>query len=279
MRHMRWLLGAALAAAPACDRPAEPSAATASSPADPGLDDSTSGGPVGGAATGDPPPDMPPALECDPWEQKGCADGEKCNMFSTRGDAELDSARCVPLAAPPRQVDESCIAEGGYGSGVDDCAAGLMCWAVGGPLDQGVCVPLCNGCAPDPQCPEGRLCAKGIGSFHYMCLPECDPLLQNCIEGDACVLVGAGFVCVQDGSGFEGQIYDPCLHANACDPGLACMPGDAAVNCDAPEGEGCCLPLCTIGASPCPDMLECVPLFDPGQFPDYAEVGICMAAP
>jgi hypothetical protein len=278
MRPTIKLLGAAaILAALGCEQPAGQSATSASSPADPHVDDS---GPFGDDSSGgphEPKPDAALALHCNPWVQN-CAAGQKCSMYATQGDGVLDAAKCVALPATPRKADEPCLVDGAYGSGLDDCDAGMICWDVG-QGSQGICVPLCDGCSPDPQCPDGRVCAAGVGNFHYMCLPGCDPLQQNCIEGASCVLSGDGFVCVQDGSGFQGQLYDTCLTANGCDPGYMCGPPDAAPNCDAADAAGCCLPFCAVGGSPCPDSLACVPLFDPEQFPEHAEFGVCTTAP
>ncbi|MDC0723157.1 hypothetical protein [Nannocystis bainbridge] len=149
----------------------------------------TGGDPTGPAADFGPGP----VFECDPWLQD-CPEGQKCNLYSTAGDQTLDGARCVPLDDSPAQIAELCIAEGGYGTGLDDCAAGLLCWNVI-PSEQGVCVELCDGAAVTPQCPEGQVCAKSFGDYHYMCLATCDPLAQDCIEGELCALTEKGFAC------------------------------------------------------------------------------------
>lgn len=275
-----WIGSAALAAALACEQPAGQPATTASSQVDP-AGDSSSGEPGDGATSAhDPSADMGAdlQLQCDPFKQGGCSEGQKCNLYSKSGDGALDAAACVPLTVAPRQTAESCTVQGGYGTGLDDCAAGLMCWAVG-PNGQGTCVPLCDGCSDDPQCPDGRVCAEGVGNYHYMCLPACDPVAQNCIEGDACILSGDGFVCAPDASGTEGQIYDDCVHANGCEPGMMCAPPGSAPGCTAPDALGCCVPFCLVGGTSCPDDLECVVLFDPAEQPELAEFGFCTAPP
>lgn len=278
MRHSRWLGPAALLVALGCEQPLMEAATTASSKVESSGDEP---GETGSAETGHDDTGEPTGgeleLHCSPWDQN-CPGGQKCVLYSKDGGPELDAARCIAMPPAPRRVDESCVVDGGYGTGLDDCDAGLMCWDVG-PSDQGVCVPICNGCAPDPQCPEGRLCASGNGNFHYMCLPACDPLLQDCIEGNQCVLGDEGFVCAPDVSGPEGQIYDDCTRANGCDHGLMCAPPDAAPGCTGSESAGCCLPFCVVGGTTCPDDLQCVMLFDPETHPQYAEVGFCTAAP
>lgn len=165
-----------------------------------------------------------------------------------------------------------------YGTGLDDCDAGLMCWGLG-PNNNGVCVPLCNGNTDAPVCPEGRLCARGIGEYNYMCLPECDPLAQNCIEGAGCYTCDRGFVCAPDESATAGETYDNCAYANACDPGRMCAAPWAAPGCPNPDGTlGCCLPFCELGGTSCDPGLECVPVFEPlDQFPEFATFGVCAA--
>jgi len=217
-----------------------------------------------------------PAFACDPWEQD-CPEGQKCNLYSTGGDQDLDGAKCVPLVDPPQQQGRLCFAEGGYGSGLDNCAAGLVCSNVA-PNGTGWCVQICDGAIPLPPCPEGQLCTKGFGDYHYKCLSTCDPLAQNCIEGELCASGSAGYVCAPDASGTEGQIYDTCTAANACDRGFMCAPPDAAPGCTAGPAQGCCLPFCEVGGL-CVDGLECIGLHDPEVQPELDAIGLCAAAP
>ncbi|WAS99290.1 hypothetical protein [Nannocystis punicea] len=234
----------------------------------------TSSGPTGGGPPETEPDVGPgPAFQCDPWQQD-CPPGQKCNLYSLDGDATLDGAKCVPLDDTPAQVGELCLAEDGYGAGPDDCDAGLLCWNVI-PGGQGTCIQVCDGMADTPQCPEGQVCGKSFGNYHYMCLTRCDPLDQNCIEGEMCAALSEDFVCAPDVSGDGGQIYDLCTAANDCDRGLMCSPPDAAPMCpQGPEG-GCCLPYCEVGGI-CPDGLECFSFNNPDLAP---ELGACGQLP
>lgn len=282
----RCCAAAALLLALACDPPAGQASATAApaSTSESGGTTSdggtTSGSPSGttGGATDAPDTGFGPDYACDPFAQLGCPAGQKCNLYSKEGTIDLDAAKCVPLADPAKQIDDGCVAEGGYGTGLDDCDAGLICWNLG-PMGDGTCVPLCNGNADDHPCPDGRLCAHGIGEYNFMCLPVCDPLAQNCIEGAGCYLSTFGFVCAPDKSGAEGQIYDACAYANVCDIGLMCAAPSSAPGCPDPDGTlGCCLPFCEVGGTGCDAGLECLPLFDPPeQFPDFVTFGVCGA--
>ncbi|MDC0667799.1 hypothetical protein [Nannocystis radixulma] len=235
-----------------------------------------------GFTDGTPPPQpVPdvgpgPAFECDPWQQD-CPEGQKCNLYSLDGDKELDGAKCVPLVDPAQQQGELCFAEDGYGSGLDDCDAGLVCWDVA-PSGAGHCVKMCDSGAGTATCPEGQLCTQGFGDFNSMCLSPCNPLEQYCIEGELCASGSAGYVCAPDASGVEGQIYDTCKAANACDRGLMCAPPEAAPGCTAGPTEGCCLPFCEVGGV-CPDGLECIGLHDPEQQPGLDAIGMCATPP
>lgn len=233
-----------------------------------------------GTSTGEPEPVDPTdggEIDCDLWTQN-CPEGQKCTLYDNDGPQELDGAKCVPVVEPPKQLGDLCQWEDGFGSGLDDCDEGLFCW-VQGPNDQGQCVPLCQGDPEDPQCPEGTACADGVGYFLYVCLPECEPLQQNCLEGTMCVLSRDAFVCALDKSGDAGQLYDPCTYANACDPGHVCAKPDVAEDCVSQGVSGCCVPFCQVGGMSCPPELECVTLLDPDTQPEYSHVGVCMSLP
>jgi hypothetical protein len=117
-----------------------------------------------------------------------------------------------------------------------------------------------------------------------VCLPDCDPLVQNCGSGQTCVGLGAGidqFLCVLDAGGAEGQAFDPCEFLNACDPGLLCVKPEAASECS-PTAPGCCMPFCdTTQPNSCPGVdQECLPWFEPMQAPPGKDnVGICGLEP
>lgn len=120
----------------------------------------------------------------------------------------------------------------------------------------------------------------GIDSTLNLCIPSCEPLLQDCLgTGDACYANDFYFICHQDTSGEEGQANDPCGVLSDCDPGLQCtLEAFVGMGC-APGSLACCTPFCQFpgGACPNPDQ-QCLQYLDPMQpLPDDPEldVGLC----
>ena len=111
-----------------------------------------------------------------------------------------------------------------------------------------------------------------------LCLPACDPLLQDCSGGELCIPYIDLFLCALDASGDGGQVFDPCEFANACDAGLLCLNPSAGVECD-PNAGGCCSPLCDVTDADlvCPGVgQECLSFYGEDQAPpEFANVGIC----
>ncbi|MFY0532131.1 hypothetical protein [Nannocystis pusilla] len=90
-------------------------------------------------------------------------------------------------------------------------------------------------------------------------------------------MVLGSFLCVLDASGDEGQAFDGCEFANACDPGLSCLDPELAVECD-PMSTGCCVPFCDISApNTCPGQgQECISWYeDVPALPGLENVGVC----
>lgn len=234
---------------------------------------------TGGA---DEEPELPPTpttgswddYPCDTWKQD-CPEGQKCTMYSKDGGLDLNASKCAPIPPEPAQYGELCTAPQGAGHGDDTCDEGGLCIGLG-PQNTGVCAPFCAGSMGAPECPEEMLCTRGVGQLVYLCRPTCDPLAQDCIEGEVCVFAShdEGYACAADVSGEGGQIYDDCQFANSCDEGLGCGPPTVAPNCAQGPGQGCCLPFCEVGVDECPDGLECLPLHDEGEFDT---VGLCAA--
>lgn len=229
------------------------------------------------------PDDVGPGIpSCDPFTQD-CPDGEKCNPYADDGGSSWNDDKCVPIVPDPDLPGEPCTVEESGASGIDTCALGSMCWDVDNDTLIGTCIPLCTGSTEMGICPETLLCAVFNEGTLPLCLPRCDPLLQDCSPDDVCIddPNGQGFFCVLDASGDDGQLFDPCEFVNACDPGLACHPPTSASECD-PEATGCCLPFCdlTLPAN-CPGANQtCLPYFgmDPAP-PGYENVGICSLPP
>ena len=212
--------------------------------------------------------------DCDPFDQD-CGPGDKCVPWAS-GGGQWDATRCVPVAGDGG-VGDPCTVEGSKQSGFDDCAFGHICWEVDDDL-HGTCIAQCTGTQADPQCPEGSTCVIANNDALTVCLPNCDPLEQNCPAGDVCIanLMNPGFICAVDASGREGQANDACDFVNTCDPGLACgKPAKTSIACMG--GDGCCTPFCSFpgGACPNPDQ-QCVSFFAPDPPPPGDEdIGLC----
>jgi len=217
-----------------------------------------------------------PKPECSTWAQD-CPEGQKCAAYIAGGGSAWDAVKCVELTGTDEPGDP-CTSEGAV-SGVDSCSKGAMCWHLD-KAGAGTCVALCTGSPEAPICPPKTTCPISSSGILNLCLPTCDPLLQDCpnpVEG--CYPFNAGLFCAADASGDAGQANDPCVYINSCDPGLMCA--DAALvgaGCE-PGSTGCCTPFCKFpdGACPNPDQ-QCVQYFaEPfPPLPESAEhIGVC----
>lgn len=224
-------------------------------------------------------PDLGGEEDCDGWNMpdQDCPRGQKCTI-----DEALGETHCVDVI-DDKQRGEPCTMTGSGWSGFDDCGVGLLCWDVD-EEGHGRCIELCVGSLEAPSCPtSGDVCTLCQECAIGLCLFGCDPLLQDCSGGDACIgdPNGGGFLCVLDASGDEGQVHDACMYANACDPGLLCLDSEAAVECDQ-LAQGCCEPLCDLSAAdpelPCVGAGQvCTPYYEQGLTPEgYEDVGVCM---
>lgn len=219
--------------------------------------------------------DMPPNnVDCPGTQQLDpeCPDGFKCTIEDSLGDTQ-----CVEVAPEPKGLYEACTVSGDALSGDDDCGLGMLCWNVN-ERGQGTCFGMCDGSDVECVCADPNAkptwcqeCAVGL------CIPGCDPVLQDCGDGNGCYPVNDGFFCAPDASDTAGEANDPCEFVNTCDPGLACIdPGAASAACD-PKIAGCCQPFCELPGAACPNPdQECVPWFAPGEAPVGQEnIGIC----
>ncbi len=218
------------------------------------------------------------SVECDIWAQD-CGDGEKCAAWANDGGSAWNATHCVPVAPDPAGIGEPCGVEGTGVSGIDDCDAGAMCWDVDGETNQGTCVALCEGSPEASTCaPAGTACSIANQGVLILCLPLCNPLADECGDGQGCYGVGEVFQCAPDASGADqGGPGDPCEFINACDDGSGCV-NAALVPCPAGSG-GCCSSFCDVDgdASECLGGQECVPWYEMGEEPDMCleGVGVC----
>jgi hypothetical protein len=209
---------------------------------------------------------------CNPLDP-ACPEGEKCQPFAD------GTAACTSAPNPGGAAGDRCAID--RNTEIDNCQPGLFCW--GAPQSSsGTCVALCD--EDGPYCAEPWL---GCGLPWYdakigLCLPLCDPLTQDCVEGTGCYGGGGGtFLCYP--SAQQGGAYaSACTQVNECSPGLQCAQPAAVPGCVAPVG--CCTPYCDLtspdGDQQCQGYAAgqaCVPYFTRGQAPPgYESVGICV---
>jgi len=229
---------------------------------------------VGGGGFID-PLDVGPGIECDIWLQD-CPVGDKCMPWAA-GGGSWDATMCTPVDPAAVPTGDVCEVVGSGTSGIDNCELGAMCWGVDAVTLEGTCVEMCTGSPMAPVCgPPDTNCVISNGGVLILCLPGCDPLLQNCPDpGDACYPIGDEFSCAPDASGADGVDGDPCEFINVCDPGLMCAGAAALEGC---FGSGCCTPFCDLSLpDPCLALSEdCVPFYGPGLAPPGLEdVGVC----
>jgi hypothetical protein len=224
------------------------------------------------------------SFECDMFAQD-CPDGEKCMPWDNMGGNSWNATRCSPIADNPGQVGDECTVEGSGTSGIDDCDISTMCWDVDPKTNIGTCVAMCTGDEAAPICedPDTSCVIVNEGAI-VLCLPACDPLLQDCAEGLACYPIQDAWNCAPDASGELGVYGDPCEFLNVCDPGLMCLGAGAVPAGEACEGSaGCCSEICDItdptGDAQCTGSAggqTCQPWYEEGAAPPgYEDVGAC----
>jgi hypothetical protein len=208
---------------------------------------------------------------CDPFLQD-CADGEKCVPYQSVGDT-WDSNKCVEVKGNGAEGD-SCIYDGKE-AGTDDCDAQTLCWMtqiVDGE-EIGVCTPFCEGNANNPICDPGLSCGISNGGSINMCVPNCDPLLQDCTEGNGCYWANTQFLCIHETDNIaEGE---PCGYINDCAPGNLCASAESLPSC---AGASCCTGWCDLGDASCQIAgTECAAFFAEGEAPPGLDhVGVCV---
>jgi len=225
---------------------------------------------------------VPSDQDCNTYDQD-CPDGQKCNAWANDGGSGWNALACFPIDPAQAQVGDVCTVEGSGASGYDSCDLGLICWDVDPETDLGTCIAYCQGSPANPVCADpNTTCIITNDAVLNLCLPICDPLLQDCDgSGSGCYPIGESFVCVPDAGGEQGAYGEPCEFLNVCDPGSYCATPEWVPNC---EGSfGCCSPYCDLtnpmASMNCPgfaDGQECIPWYEEGQAPPgYEDVGAC----
>lgn len=222
-----------------------------------------------------PEEDFSSASSCDPFAQD-CPDGEKCVAYASSGGT-WDANKCVAVMGDAVAGDE-CTYFGAV-EGTDTCDEDTVCWnalEVDGQLI-GTCFPFCTGSADNPTCEDDYICRiVNMGAIN-VCLPPCDPLLQECDEGLGCYWSGGSgtFQCIiVAGEGIPTG--DPCGFNNDCAPGNFCAAAEATPNC---AGTACCANFCdlTEDPAPCAEMTECVGFFEENSAPPgFEDLGVCV---
>ncbi|MCY0993270.1 hypothetical protein OV203_39390 [Nannocystis sp. ILAH1] len=218
------------------------------------------------------PPEPPPA--CDVYAQD-CPSGFKCTAEGPP-PLDFDNITCSAIVPDPDQAGESCqrLVQGHFGP--DTCDLGLFCDDIDPQTGTGTCAVICQGSDHQPICGADEECF----GYHQMplCVPHCDPLLQDCPAGDSCQYAGVDFVCLKVDGLPGNQLFEGCGGDWRCAPGLSCADGDVATECVlGGEGPGCCSPYCDLSAPACPGVgQQCRPYYEPGEAPSGLEnVGVC----
>ncbi|MCA9693820.1 MAG: hypothetical protein R3A51_13310 [Nannocystaceae bacterium] len=216
---------------------------------------------------------------------EGCEEGEKCNIFSDEDGFSLGQIDCFPLDPNPVDVGEPCDAGAEYNDGIDNCVEGATCWDVN-EEGIGTCVALCHAidensydytCAPyEGSCTLCQECVVGL------CLPYCDPLLNDCPDGKICIpdTQGDGWVCTLDASEGAHPPGTPCDFVNQCNAGSVCLDSSYYPSMACAQSAGCCGPVCDLEDPQCPDDppgLSCEPWYEEGMAPaGFEHIGACI---
>jgi hypothetical protein len=172
-------------------------------------------------------------------------------------------------------IGESCVFAG-IEVGTDTCDGEGWCFQtqeIEGEL-VGECFAFCDGTPNAPECPDGSSCSISGDGTVTICLPNCDPLVQDCNDGQGCYWTNADFQCVFATSDYpEGE---PCGYINDCAPGNACVVAETLPACD---GASCCAAWCNLDAPDCSiPGTSCTPWFEQGEAPAGLDhIGICVS--
>ncbi|NJK32868.1 MAG: ribulose phosphate epimerase [Deltaproteobacteria bacterium] len=213
--------------------------------------------------------DMPSIASCDPFAQD-CPEGEKCVAYASAGGT-WDANKCVMVMGDGQPGDPCTYADAV--TSTDDCAANSWCWDVNAE-GMGVCTSFCTGSADAPLCEmQMTSCSIANNGSINLCLTNCDPLLQDCSDGQACFFDGGNFVCANATQ--DIPTGEPCGFINDCAAGNVCLGAESFPSCG---GSACCGAFCDLTDPTCtlPDT-ECVAFYEEGTAPPgYEDVGVCV---
>ncbi len=211
--------------------------------------------------------------QCDPKIQD-CPEGEKCTAVSDAPGEPWGINKCVAVMGND-QVGDPCDIQDGKYTGLDNCDVGLICLLTDDEGIGGACVEFCDS---NDKCPlTGAKCVVYNDGSLPICLSDCDPLIQDCPEGQACYnSAGDDFVCFKESAmPGEGAPGDECAFINQCQKGSFCAAADALAMC---MTASCCTPYCPVsgGNAPCNAGEECTAFFVEGMAPPgFEDVGVC----
>ncbi|MGB1016507.1 MAG: ribulose phosphate epimerase, partial [Nannocystaceae bacterium] len=219
-------------------------------------------------------PDTMVANECSTYEED-CPDGQKCMPFANDGGSSWNALKCVDISGEGGHGDP-CTVEGSGVTGIDDCDQGAMCWDVDPETNEGICTAFCDGSAESPTCEPGMTaCVIANEGTLNLCLPSCNPLIQDCEEGQACYPLNGVYTCapvaVPPEEGLEGA---PCEFVNSCQAGLMCVDSSLYPNgCDG--AGGCCAGFCDLSDPQCTvPQTECIAINE-DPMPGQEDYGVC----
>jgi len=215
--------------------------------------------------------------ECDVFAQD-CPSGDKCIPWANDGGNTWNAVRCSPVVEEPAGLGEPCTVEVSPVSGFDSCDLGLMCWNVDADTLEGTCIALCGGSPDAPECPGESECQLSADGPLALCLATCNPLADDCAEGEQCAPVNSDFRCVGE---IETPLAygEPCMFTNECESGLTCIDGGVA-DC---TGDSCCTSFCDLSDGDpnpsCPDAATgqvCTAWYPENPPEGYENVGVCV---
>jgi len=216
--------------------------------------------------------------ECDPKAQD-CGEGQKCTAYGKVSGDEWNANKCVDVTGDGVAGDPCTVEPPDKFSGIDNCAEGFICLNTDDEGKDGSCVSFCSMDDACPNNPGGKgLCLPDTNEgFLPICLPNCDPLLQDCPSGQGCYgdLSLDFFICfIPDPMPGNGAENESCAFTNACLEGLSCEAGAVLDGC---MEEACCTPFCPLDGdgSECTAPEECIAYF-PEPVAGAENVGICV---
>ncbi len=263
------------------------------------------GSPLAGGCADDrdenlPSPDASvPVRACDPLDNTGCDDGEKCSARIDNEMPLMTTVTCVPAGRV--SLGGICGFNPPGDFGFDDCAVGGFC------LD-GICAAICPDSveASNPCNSADQACVRYRGIFDDrdlgICTQTCSPVSNSatgavCDEEEGCYVRLSTGVATCQTTGALGQ-NSVCTAVNGCEQGLGCVllsPDGASTLCtalcDTQSGrtiaeEGCegalgpqaARPTCVAinqFYSDTPDIADEVGMCIDCAVPEYAALAIC----